>query len=555
MTAIAMILSVTAAVMILCMLSGGLSSKAGLPVLLIFIGIGMMFGSDGLFKLEFENFEFAEQICTVAMVFIIFYGGFGAKWSEAKKVAAPSMLLSCAGTILTAAMTTLFCRFVLQMGIYQSLLVGAVLSSTDAASVFSILRSKNLNLKYNSASILEIESGSNDPWAYMLTVIMLSIVGGGGIHGGEIAAMFIKQLVFGVGIGIGIALVALAVLKNARFKMAGFDTVFLAAVAILSFSLPILIGGNGFLSCYLAGIILGNSKISNKKVIVHFFDGITGIMQIALFFLLGLLSTPSELPEVILPALAIALVMSFVIRPLAVAATLAPFKAKLNQIAVISFAGLRGATSIVFAIMVAVSDSYRQTDVFNIVFCVVLFSIGIQGTLLPWFTKKTDMLDEGDVMKTFTDYSNETQIQFIRLPVKAGHPWLNKSVRQVNLPPETLLVMIMRGDRIVIPRGSTQILENDVMVLSAIGYEGQGDDRLPLSEEQIGFGHEWAGRTIAQAIPSNVLVVLIKRGERTIIPNGNSVIKPGDILVTHTAEGELVGADVPPEDDGDENED
>lgn len=544
---IAVILSVTAAVMILCMISGGLSGKAGLPVLLIFIGIGMLFGSDGLFKLQFENFEFAEQICTVAMVFIIFYGGFGAKWSEAKKVAAPSLLLSCAGTLLTAALTAAFCRFVLRMGVYQSLLIGSVLSSTDAASVFNILRSKNLNLKYNSASILEIESGSNDPWAYMLTAIMLSAAGGGGIGAGAIAVMFFKQLIFGAAIGVATAFLVLAMLKNAKFKMEGFDVIILAAAAMLSFSLPSLIGGNGFLSCYLSGLILGNSSIGNKKTIVYFFDGVTGIMQIALFFLLGLLATPSELPEVILPALAITLALSFVIRPIAVTAALAPFKAKANQIAVISFAGLRGATSIVFAITVAVSDSYRQTDIFNIVFCAVLFSIGIQGTLLPKFAKKMDMIDDGDVMKTFTDYSNETQIQFIRLRVKAGHPWLDKNVRDIALPPETLLVMIMRGDRAVIPRGSTRIKENDVAVLSAVGYEGQGEERLPLTEEIIDKDHEWAGRTVAQAIPPNVLVVMIKRGGKTVIPNGSSQIKSGDVLVIHTSERELLGAQDTPD--------
>lgn len=540
MTEFAIILSVTAAVIVLCILSGGLSSKAGLPVLLIFIAIGMLFGSDGVFKLEFENFEFAEQICTVAMVFIIFYGGFGTKWSEAKKVAAPSLLLSCGGTLLTAGLTVAFCHLVLRMETRQSLLIGAVLSSTDAASVFNILRSKNLNLKYNSASILEIESGSNDPWAYMLTVIMLAVLGSGGAAGGEIALMFIKQLAFGTAIGVGCALLGMGLLKNARMKISGFDTMLLAAIALLSFSLPSIVGGNGFLSCYLAGIILGNSRIGNKKAIVHFFDGVTGIMQIALFFLLGLLSTPSELPAVIVPALLIVLAMNFVIRPLAVTAALAPFKAKARQIAVVSFAGLRGATSIVFAIMVVVSDSHSRTDVFNIVFCAVLFSIGIQGTLLPWFTKKMDMLEEGDVMKTFTDYSNETQIQFIRLPVRAGHKWLGKSVEQIDLPPETLLVMILRGERVVIPRGGTVICEGDIIILSALGYDGRGDESLPLTEEQIDETHEWAGRTIAEAVPKNVLVVLIKRGGKTKIPNGSSVIQAGDVLVIHTAERELI---------------
>ena len=539
MTNIAIVLSLTAVVMLICILSGSISSKMGVPVLIIFIGIGMLLGSDGIFKLEFENFEFAEQICTVAMVFIIFYGGFGVKWSQAKNAAASSLVLSCLGTILTFALTAIFCSLVLGFSLHRALIVGAVLSSTDAASVFNILRSKNLNLKYNSASILEIESGSNDPWAYMLTIITLSIADGS-TSAGSVVKLFFSQLVFGAVIGMVLALAARKLISRLHTSNQSLDMIIVAAIAMLSFSLPSLIGGNGFLSCYICGIILGNSKIENKKEIVHFFDGVTGIMQIALFFLLGLLVNPSELPQVILPAIAVALALTLIIRPVAAAVSLAPFKAKLNQIAVISFAGLRGASSIVFAILVTVNDSYTESDVFNIVFCVVLLSIGIQGTLLPMVSKKLDMIDEGDVMKTFTDYSNETQIQFICLPVKQGHPWLDKEVRQITLPPETLLVMIMRGERTVIPRGSTQISEGDILVLSAIGFEEKDGYTLPLTEEEISFGHPWSGRTIAQAVPKNVLVVLIKRGERTVIPNGNSIIKSGDILVTHTANEELI---------------
>ncbi len=551
MSSVAIGLTLTAVVLIVCMLSGGLSSKLGVPVLVIFIGMGMLFGCDGIFKLEFENFELAEQICTVAMVFIIFYGGFGTKWSEAKRVAASSLMLSCVGTVLTAALTCVFCYFVLGLSFTQSSILGAILSSTDAASVFNILRSKNLNLKYNTASILEMESGSNDPWAYMLTTIMLSLAMGS-TSGSDIVVMFLKQVLIGAGIGVVLALLVKRLFEKAKPKNESFYMIIFVAVAMLSFSLPGLLGGNGFLSSYICGIILGNSKISGKREIVYFFDGVTGIMQIALFFLLGLLSTPSQLPEVLLYAVIIFVVLAFVIRPVVVAVTMLPFKARLGQIGVISMAGLRGATSIVFAIMVVVSDSYRRTDVFNIAMCVVLLSIGLQGTLLPWISKKLNMIDNGDVMKTFTDYTNETQIQFIKIPVKKGHPWLLRTVREITLPPETLLVMIMRGDRTVIPRGSTQIEEGDVLVLSAIGYEGQNDDRLPLTEERIEEGNEMIGRTIEQAIAPNVLVVLIKRGERTIIPNGASVIKQEDVLVTYTADDELICTEQEPDDDDDE---
>lgn len=538
----ALSLTIGAVIVICCIVFNKISNKIGVPMLFAFILLGMLFGSDGIFKIEFENFEFAEQICSVALVFIIFYGGFGTKWATAKKVAAKSLVLSSAGTLLTALLTGLFCHYALKFSMAEGMLVGAVLSSTDAASVFNILRSKKLNLKYGTASVLELESGSNDPWAYMLTVITLSVMSGG-VSGWRTVYMLFAQIVYGIGIGVLIALGAVWVLKHIEFEADGFDTIFIVAMAVFSYALPTLVGGNGYLSCYLVGIVLGNSKIKNKKVQVHFFDGLTGLMQILLFFLLGLLSFPSQIPNIIIPALLIALALTFVVRPIVVSLLMAPFKAKLNQIAVVSWAGLRGATSIVFAILATVSDAYTSHDVFHIAFCVVLLSIGIQGTLLPKVSEKLKMIDdEESVMKTFTDYSNETEIQFIRLNIKKGHPWINLKVKDINLPPETLLVMISRGDRTVIPRGGTVVLEGDVLVLSAVGFEPKRpSQQVLLSEEEITPESEWAGKTIAEAIPRNVLVVMIKRSEKTVIPNGNTTIKPGDVLVLHTSEKELLG--------------
>lgn len=541
----ALYLTIGAAIMIACVGFNKLSGKIGVPTLFAFILLGMLFGSDGIFKIEFENFVFAEQICSVALIFIIFYGGFGTKWLQAKKVAPVSLLLSSVGTLLTAGMLGVFCHFVLKFTLAEGMLIGAVLSSTDAASVFNILRSKNLNLKYGTASILEVESGSNDPWAYMLTIIILSVMSGG-VSGGKTAYMLFAQIFFGLAAGAVIAAGAVWVMKNIEFDADGFDTIFIFACAVFSYALPTLIGGNGYLSCYLVGIVLGNSKIRSKKVQVHFFDGLTGLMQILLFFLLGLLSFPSQIPKILLPAFLIAIILTFVIRPAAVSAVMLPFKAKLSQIALVSWAGLRGATSIVFAILATVSDAYTKNDVFHIVFCVVLLSIGIQGTLLPKVAAKLDMIDNDEnVLKTFTDYSNESEIQFIRLNIKRDHPWIGKKVMDIELPPETLFVMVLRGDKTVIPRGGTVICEGDILVLSAIGFESKKkrSEQLLLSEEEISLSHEWLGKTISQAIPPNVLVVMIKRNGKTIIPNGRSKIKAGDMLVLHTADTDLIGTE------------
>ncbi len=536
---------IVAIILVACVIFNRISNKIGVPMLFAFILLGMLFGSDGLFKIPFADFDFAERTCSIALIFIIFYGGFGTKWSQAKKVAPTSLLLSSVGTILTAVLTGVFAHYVLKFTWLEGLLLGSVISSTDAASVFNILRSKNLNLKYGTASLLEVESGSNDPWAYMLTIIVLTLMNGS-MTGGKVAYMLFAQVFYGAGIGLLIALGAVWILKHFEFESDGFDTIFILAVALLSYSVPSVVGGNGYLSCYLVGIILGNAKIRNKKPQVHFFDGLTGLMQIILFFLLGLLSFPSQMHTIIGPALLIAVALTFIIRPLVVFLIMKPFGAPLNQMIIVAWSGLRGATSIVFAIMAAVSSVEIKNDVFHIVFCVVLLSIGIQGTLLPKLSRKLDMIDDDNsVLKTFTDYSNETEIEFIRIKIKAGHHWISKKIRDITLLPDTMLVMIIRGDETVIPRGGTIINEGDVLVVSALGLDENKkkkyNSQVTLIEEDIDDTHEWTDKMITDTIPRNVLVVMIRRNGRTIIPNGNIIIRQGDTLVLHIAEKELVG--------------
>lgn len=252
------------AVIILCIVADKFSDKAGMPCLLVFMLVGIAFGSDGIFKIPFDNFEATEQICTICLIFIMFYGGFGVKASAARPVFIRSSLLSTFGVLITSLLTCFFCRHILGWGFGESFLLGAVVGSTDAASVFSVLKSKNLNLKYNTASLLEIESGSNDPVAYMLTVVGIMLVSGEAA-GGAIVALIIKQLFFGICLGIIIPCVSIFGLKRLRLESEGMEMVFLTAVAAASYALSSSAGGNGFLSTYLSGIIIGNSSIKNKK--------------------------------------------------------------------------------------------------------------------------------------------------------------------------------------------------------------------------------------------------------------------------------------------------
>lgn len=519
-----------AAVILLCLSLNKMSNKLGIPMLLAYILLGMMFGTDGILKIPFDNFTIAEQICTVSLIFIMFYGGFGTNWKQAKPVAGKAVLLSTVGVILTAVTTGAFCHFILKMDFWESMLIGSVISSTDAASVFSILRSRRLNLKNNTASMLEVESGSNDPCSYMLTVIILTIMSGE-LSGFSLVVMIFSQITFGILVGVVVALAAAFILKKVNFATDGFDTIFVFSMALVSYAGASMINGNGYLAAYIAGIILGNTPLHHKKSLVHFFDGITGLMQMLIFFLLGLLAYPSQLPKILPIALAIAVFLTFVARPVSVFAILMPFRCPVKQQLLVSWAGLRGAASIVFAIMATVSPAYTKNDLFHIVIFIVLFSISIQGTLLGLVAKKLDMIDEnGNVMKTFSDYSDEMPVEFVKISIKAGHPWENRKIKDLTSLPDLLLVLILRGEERIIPNGNTVVLAGDKIVLSALSPEENLG--ICLTEIPIEKDSKWIGKPLSRIkLGEEKLALVLKRNEKVVIPNGNTVIRENDVLV------------------------
>lgn len=456
-----------ATILLVCIASSKLSSKLGVPTLLIFIFLGMLFGSDGIFRIYFDNYNLTQQVCSTALIFIMFYGGFGTSWDTAKPVAIKAILLSTLGVVITAVLLGLFCYKAFNLSLLEGLLIGAVIGSTDAASVFSILRSKNLNLKGGLASLLEIESGSNDPVAYMLTIIILTLMSNN--NNISIPNLIFSQIVYGTLFGFIIAIVSVYILKNISFEMKGLHSIFVVAIALLSYALPQICGGNGYLSVYITGIILGNSNILHKVELVHFFDGITWLMQVIIFFILGLLSYPSQLPSILVNAIIIVIFLTFISRPIAIFLILSWFKVPFKQQLFLSFAGLRGAASIVFAIYAMTTDVNLDIDLFHIVFCVSLFSVAFQGTLLPKVAKVLDLIDENaPSLKTFTDYQDNTNIKLVELPILEGNLWIDKPINQINLPSNILIVMIKRNNNIIIPKGNTIIKKNDILVFNGL---------------------------------------------------------------------------------------
>jgi cell volume regulation protein A len=323
--------------------------------------------------------------------------------------------------------------------------------------------------------------------------------------------------------------------RRLKITTDGFDMVFVTGMAIMSFALPSVAGGNGYLSAYLFGIILGNSDIKNKPSLVHFFNGITGLAQMVIFFLLGLLAFPSMIPPVFSSSFLIALFLTFVARPVAIFSLLAPAKCSIPQQLLVSFAGIRGAASIVFAVMATVSGVSTKNDVFHITLCMVLLSIAFQGSLIPWVSRKLRMTDpDANVMKTFNDYTEEVDVQFIKLVLTEKHPWINKTIMELILPPDTLIVMILRGEESrIIPKGATILLENDVCVLSAPAF--LDDKSIKLTEYKVTHDSQWKNKRIFEFSPSpDELVVMIKRNGKSVIPGGNTVINEDDVLVIYS---------------------
>lgn len=522
-------------VLLICITSTKILYKFGVPILLIFIVLGMLFGSDGIVGIYFDNYELASDICSIALIFIMFYGGFGTNWKMAKPIAVQSILMSSLGVVITAGLTGLFSSIVFKTSLLEGLLIGAVIASTDAAAVFAILRSQKLNLKGSIASILEIESGSNDPFAYMLTIIILGLMSNQGY--GSIVPMLLNQIIVGILASIVLAKLSVYLLRNVMFEIEGFYPIFITAISILSYSLSEYFGGNGYLSVYITGIIIGNSKIPHKKSIFQFFDGVSWLMQILLFFLLGLLAFPSQMPSVMFKGISISIFMILIARPIATFSILSWFKVPIKEKLFISWVGIRGAASIVFAIFAVTYDVHINYDIFHIIFFIALFSVSVQGALIPKVARKLDLIDDDQsVLKTFNDYKENKSTKLIEFTISENSPIANKSIMDSNIPEDILVVMIKRKGDVLVPNGSTVILPGDTLVLSGntlanFEYYKEGKS-TNLVEISVNSDSSIANKSIKDSnINKDILIVMIKRNDKVIVPNGNTVIKPKDILV------------------------
>ena len=532
---IADIVLIVSLVILLCIISEKFSDKLGIPALIFFMFVGMLFGEEGIFKISYENYSSAEIICSIALIFIMFDGGFNTNWKSAKQYISKSLSLSTLGVVLTALIATLCIHLFLSLSWMESFLISAVLASTDAASVFAILKRNNLDLKDGTSSILEVESGSNDPMAYLLTITAIGLMSTG--NAGNLFLKIFLQLSIGTLSAFLFARISKRILSRQSIVTQGLDAIYVFSIAMLCYAVTDKLGGNAYLSVYILGLYLGNSRIRSKRAIISFFNELTSLLQYLIFFVIGLLSTPSDMPSSIPMASVIIFIMTFIARPLMTIILLMPQKCSLRQCLLISWAGIRGASSVVFAIVAVSSGIKLCFDLFHVIFVVSLFSIMVQGALLPKVSEKLEMIiDEPNVYKTFNDYEDSAEFQLARIAVEEGNTWIGKKIKDISFPYGSQVIMVKRNGKTFAGRGKTLIKENDDLIINVPSYHPKENEKI--IELQIDRNHPWCDKKVEDLhIPADQLIILLLRNEEKIIPIGSTLIQKDDVLLIF--EGEI----------------
>ncbi len=464
------ILLIGSVLLFISVLAGKTSFRIGVPTLVFFLAIGMLAGSEGIGRIPFDDPGLAQFIGIVALNFILFSGGFETDWESVRPIMWQGIALSVMGVLLTTAILGLFVWWVTDFSIYEGLLLGAIVSSTDAAAVFSILRSKSLALKGHIRPALEFESGSNDPMAYILTIVFIGLVQNGEKSLWSVLPMFFSQLLLGGAMGFLFGLGSKYVINHIKLDYEGLYPVLSITLMFLTYSVTTAVSGNGFLAVYISAIYLGNQDLLHKRTIMKMFDGLAWLMQIVLFVVLGLLVFPSH----IIPFIGIGLLISgfliFVARPLSVFITLAPFKLLNRTKLFFSWVGLRGAVPIVFATFPLMAGLEKADMIFNIVFFISLTSVLIQGTTIPVVAKWLHVSLPARIKATTPAdilLSEPINSELAEFTIAPGNTVAGMKIIDLGFPKNARIALIKRNKEYIIPEGNTVILDGDRLIVLA----------------------------------------------------------------------------------------
>ena len=464
------ILLVGSILLFISLIAGKTTSRFGVPVLILFLAIGMLAGSEGIGGINFDNPKTAQFIGIIALNFILFSGGMDTDWQSVKPVLWKGVSLSTLGVLLTAVSVGTFVWLITDFSIYEGMLLGSIVSSTDSAAVFSILRSKKLALKGNLRPILELESGSNDPMAYVLTIAFTGLVMADDPSFLAVIPLFLKQFLIGGILGLGFGKLSKLLINNIKLDYEGLYIVLVIAIMFFSFSATDVFGGNGFLAVYLCAMYLGKAELIHKKKLLKSFDSFAWLMQIVLFLTLGLLVFPGRIVPVFGIGIIISLFLILVARPASVLLSLSFFKLQNRSKLFVSWVGLRGAVPIVFATYPLLAGAGKAQMIFDIVFFISVTSVLIQGTTLPFIARRLHLtIPEKAKHRTQTDIEldNIIKSEATEIIIPKNCNTIGKQIVQLGLPKTAEIAYIQRGNKYLTPNGSTIIEENDkLFVLS-----------------------------------------------------------------------------------------
>lgn len=448
--------------------------RFGIPTLLLFLFTGMFFGSEGL-GLQFDSPKQAQFIGMMALSVILFSGGMDTKYKDIKPIVAPGVILATLGVVLTTLFTGLFIYGISRwsamdvgLPIVVSMLLAATMSSTDSASVFNLLRTQKIGLKHNMRPVLELESGSNDPMAYMLTIALVEVVSTStDFSFGGLMFNLAEQFVLGMALGYAAGRLTVLLVNRINLPNASLYPVLLLSMVFITFTLTDLLHGNGYLAVYIAGLVVGNSRLSYRREMSTFLDGLTWLLQIVLFLTLGLLVNPSEMMSVSLVALAVGVFMILVARPLSVFLCLLPFlKIPTRGKVFISWVGLRGAVPIIFATYPLLSGIEGANILFNIVFFITLVSLIVQGSTITLVAGKLglDMPAERTGNEFGVEIPEELGPDLNEMVLTKGMLAGGNLLSQMTLPKGTLVMMVKRGKTVLVPNGQLPMEEGDILL-------------------------------------------------------------------------------------------
>jgi cell volume regulation protein A len=463
------------ALLLLGIASSKFSARLGVPVLVLFLTVGMLAGSEGLGRIPFENYGLANNVGSVALALILFDGGLRTSLASVQRVWKPALALSTVGVLLTALITGLAASWVLRLPLLPGLLLGSIVGSTDAAAVFAVLRSSGLKLPERLTATLEVESGSNDPMAIFLTLGLIGMITGRADSAQALALLFVAQ--FGVGslAGLGVGRLATWAINRINLDYPGLYPLLALAFGLVAFGLAAVLGGSGFLAVYVAGIVLGSSSFVFRRGILSFHDATAWLGQIVLFVMLGLLSFPSRLVSVAWEGLLIALVLILVARPIAVCTSALPFRFRRRELTFLSWVGLKGAVPITLATFPLMAGVPQSQLIFNAVFFVVLISAITQGWSLPLVARALQIgrpADPTPALSVEINALRHVDGEILDYTVNARAPVAGQQLRDLGLPDGVLVTLILRGREVLMPRGTTTLLPGDhVFVALRISLE------------------------------------------------------------------------------------